>query len=239
MEQPLELAAWLHYHHTVVGVQRFFLRVEDTPRQALQASNPLELTSSLSSNHSCSHRCSAAIAALQPAESRKFESRASLSLHTLLSTPPWDVIVHATHHDSASTPSKVEGGGSEQRDYFTLIDRQNAHVDAVIPLAVRRDARPNCLRRRAACLACRARRAASRAFACSRPAWLTLAHALPPHPVIQPPDLAPCARRALPAARGGPHPPASHRRRRGECTHAISRVSPLASPDLLLLTSCP
>ena len=30
-KRPLNMATWLHYHHTRVGIRRFFIKVEDTP----------------------------------------------------------------------------------------------------------------------------------------------------------------------------------------------------------------
>ena len=39
-KQPLELVTWLEYHRTVVGVSRFYLRVEDTPELATLFDSP-------------------------------------------------------------------------------------------------------------------------------------------------------------------------------------------------------
>uniref|UniRef100_A0A6U5JKF9 Uncharacterized protein n=1 Tax=Calcidiscus leptoporus TaxID=127549 RepID=A0A6U5JKF9_9EUKA len=76
VKRPVNFSTWLEYHRRVLRIERFYIRVEDTP----------ELTK-------------------------------------LFSTPPWDVLVEPTF--SSHT----------KRDYFEQMDRQSAHIAAVIPIA--------------------------------------------------------------------------------------------------------
>jgi len=39
-KQPIDLPTWLHYHHTRVGIAKFFIKVEDTPELASLFATP-------------------------------------------------------------------------------------------------------------------------------------------------------------------------------------------------------
>ena len=74
-KRPTALSTWLSYHRLVCGIDRFYLRVEDTPELAV-----------------------------------------------LLGSAPWDACVEAEY-------------SSGVRDYFLQVDRQNQHINSVLPRA--------------------------------------------------------------------------------------------------------
>ena len=74
-KRPTALSTWLSYHRLVCGIDRFYLRVEDTPELAV-----------------------------------------------FLGSAPWDACVEAEY-------------SSGVRDYFLQVDRQNQHINSVLPRA--------------------------------------------------------------------------------------------------------